>query len=42
MISAFCVGNYTRNPLITRQNGAQCGPDSKSNRLEVTIVCVKM
>jgi hypothetical protein len=42
MISAFCTGNYTRNPLITTQNGAKCGPDTKNNPLEATIVCAKM
>jgi hypothetical protein len=42
MISAFCSGAQTRNPLTTSENGAKCGPDSKANRSEVTIVCARM
>ena len=42
MVSAFCLGTYARNSLSTTENGAKCGPDVKSNPIEVTIVCAKM
>jgi hypothetical protein len=41
MISAFCH-NASSQSLITTENGAKCGPDLKSNPVEVVIVCAKM
>lgn len=42
MVSAFCIGKYSRNPLVTTVNGANCGPDVKSNLVEATLVCAKL
>jgi len=42
MISAFCSGKFQRYPLTTTENGANCGPSSRTNPVEVTIVCARM